>query len=63
MALSSLSSEISGDDVISELDGSDTRLIQLIRNWFIEYPDPKSSYFFSIEKPILEGQFNPARVE
>jgi hypothetical protein len=53
-----VSPESSGDDVIGDLDGTDPRLIHFIRKWFLEYPDPKSRYFFSKAKPVLDGQIN-----
>ena len=38
-------------DFLSSLDESDDRLIQIIKNWFIEYPDPNAAYSFSKPEP------------
>ena len=50
------------DDVITTLNWDDPKLIQLIQNWFIEFPDSRSSYFFTNDEPDLEGQFKQATI-
>ena len=45
------------DDIISELQQDDPRLIKLIQNWFLE-PKPKSTvpYKFQVQNPETKGQ-------